>query len=206
MTLPPLLAITPPDVGPWVQELDQLWQLGVGGIIVRLLDCPSALASVCDVCPKGMTVLVRPVHHADAHWATAAGRGLHLPSHMPPQHWRNQTDAIISVACHSRQQLHRAAASGADMALLSPVFSPTSKPNDTRPTLGVEQFAHLTEDLPIPVYALGGITPARVPQLSKAHGLAAIGAFFRGGHVDTRSTQAMVSAWHARQNTSQNSR
>ena len=92
------------------------------------------------------------------------------------------------------------------MALLSPVFSPTAKPNDTRPTLGVEQFARLTEDLPIPVYALGGITPARVSQLSNAHGLAAIGAFFRSGHVDTSSAQAMVSAWHARQNTSQNSR
>ncbi|MCA2977479.1 MAG: thiamine phosphate synthase [Myxococcaceae bacterium] len=67
-------------------------------------------------------------------------------------------------------------ASGADLALVSPVFTPTSKPGDTRPPLGPEGFSALAARLPCPAFALGGITPASAARLGHPPGVAVISA------------------------------
>lgn len=59
---------------------------------------------------------------------------------------------LISIAVHDGES-----AAGADFALVSPVFTPRSKPNDQRPTLGVEGFRRVASALPCPAFALGGI-------------------------------------------------
>ena len=78
------------------------------------------------------------------------------------------------MAVHDEQEAHRAV--GADLALVSPVFPPGSKPEDTRPTLGPEGFRRLAAALPCPALALGGITPERASRLTGAAGFAVISA------------------------------
>jgi thiamine-phosphate diphosphorylase len=66
-------------------------------------------------------------------------------------------DGPLSVAAHDSQGLDRAGQVGAAFALLSPLFPTRSHP-DTDP-LGPERFAELAGYSPVPVLALGGVTP-----------------------------------------------
>ena len=83
-------------------------------------------------------------------------------------------DFIFTVAAHSLESLHKAGRVGASAALLSPVFSTKSHP-DQKP-LGVRNFRNLVSKSPLPIYALGGINNNNAHELlsSKAIGLAAI--------------------------------
>lgn len=107
--------------------------------------------------------------------ALALGAHLHLPAHGPsvddvrphlPRRW-------LSVAVHDEREAR--AAQGADLALVSPVFSPRSKPTDTRPTLGSAGLARLAAQVGLPVFALGGVDERSVRGLACA-GAAVIGA------------------------------
>jgi thiamine-phosphate pyrophosphorylase len=84
---------------------------------------------------------------------------------------------IVTAAAHSLEALDRAAAAGADAALLSPVFQTGSHPD--APALGASEFARLSGLARIPVYALGGITAETVPAIAEsgAAGIAVTGAF-----------------------------
>ena len=109
--------------------------------------------------------------------ALLVGAHLHLPAqgptaedvrpHLPP-------GRLVSVAVHDAGEAR--AARGADLALVSPVFAPGSKPGDTRDTLGPAGFGALAEALPCPALALGGITPERAEEVRGAAGFAVISA------------------------------
>lgn len=62
---------------------------------------------------------------------------------------------LISTVVHDV----RDSVDGADAALVSPVFTPGSKPDDRRSPLGVDGFLKIAQALPCPAIALGGITP-----------------------------------------------
>ncbi len=64
---------------------------------------------------------------------------------------------------------------GADLALVSPVFRPGSKPDDTRAPLGVAGFQRIARALPCPAFALGGIETTNAGSV-KAAGVAVISA------------------------------
>ncbi len=85
---------------------------------------------------------------AHVHVAAHALRVGDVRPHLPTGRW-------LSHAVHSLAE----AQPGADLALVSPVFAPNSKTNDTRATLGPEGFAELARQLPCPAFALGGVTP-----------------------------------------------
>lgn len=82
--------------------------------------------------------------------------GVHLPEGQarPPTHlW----DGPLSVAAHDRPGLDRARRVGAAFALLSPLFPTSTHPGSH--TLGPEAFGRLAAASPVPVLALGGVTP-----------------------------------------------
>jgi thiamine-phosphate pyrophosphorylase len=101
--------------------------------------------------------------------ALALGCSLHLPArglspvdaraHLPPE-------ALVSVAVHDEGEAAEAAeAAAVDLALVSPVFAPGSKPGDTRTPLGLEGFLRLRRLLHVPAFALGGMDETTVDQL-----------------------------------------
>lgn len=192
MRAPPLLAISPPRPGRWVEELPRLVEAGVPALMLRLAEQPEALAEVLSEVmavlessgPLALELWVRPFRPEDE--ALARGRGLAVHG-----------EGGASRSCHDAQSLARARAAGCDFALLSPVFSPGSKPLDLRPLLGVEGFGRLAREAGLPVLALGGLSPARVGPLREAGaaGVAGIGAFFQDGRVDADAARRMVLAW-----------
>jgi 8-oxo-dGTP diphosphatase len=102
--------------------------------------------------------------------------GLHLPANTLDELTRRPLpkDRWFAVSCHDRGQLQRALLLGADFATLSPVLETPTHP-DAAP-LGWDGFAATRADLAIPVYALGGLSPADLGPARKhgAQGIAAI--------------------------------
>jgi thiamine-phosphate diphosphorylase len=80
--------------------------------------------------------------------------GVHLAAADQPCAGRARQTATVGRSCHSAAELAAAAAEGCDYATLSPIFPSSSKPG-YGPALGVDAL----RDLPLPVFALGGITP-----------------------------------------------
>jgi thiamine-phosphate pyrophosphorylase len=108
--------------------------------------------------------------------------GIHLPGR-----WRAEQVGMarirgtVSVGCHSLGEVAVARASGADMALLSPIF-PTESHPEARPLgLDVLQAAVQTAGK-IPVYALGGVNARNAASCIEAGaaGVAGIRTFLSG--------------------------
>ena len=80
----------------------------------------------------------------------------------------------VGVSCHSATGAVRAGRAGADYVTLSPVFATRTHP-DAVPA-GIDPLQLAAERAPVPVLALGGMTPprARIARLVGAHGAAAI--------------------------------
>jgi thiamine-phosphate pyrophosphorylase len=131
--------------------------------------------------PAGVLVFVN--ERTDIALAADAD-GVHLPSgSIRPSSVRRlaatqRPEFRIGVSCHSATELEDAAASGADFAVLSPVFTPISKSYDV-PPLGLAAFEQLVRGARLPVLALGGITSEKVrPCLDAgAAGVAGISLF-----------------------------
>ncbi|MEN0061746.1 MAG: thiamine phosphate synthase [Myxococcota bacterium] len=161
-----------------------LAQAGLRSILIREPHVPAPRLDVlCDAAgAEGLDVWVHDRHPHARH----RSEGLHLSaagSLADPARPFGQS-------CHNAAELRRAFAAGARYALLSPVFQPTSKPDDRRPPLGVEGFVSLAAGRP--VWALGGITLARAAALHRAggRGVAVLGGIF--GQPDPRSAAKMV--------------
>jgi 8-oxo-dGTP diphosphatase len=99
--------------------------------------------------------------------------GVHLQAEQLRQ-GQSRPDGIqlLAASCHDREELLQAAALGADFVVLSPVLPTQSHPG--APTLGWERFAELCLDLPMPVYALGGMRTdmLETAMTHSAHGVA----------------------------------
>jgi len=94
-------------------------------------------------------------------------RRLHALASRPPL-------PLVGASCHSREELRRAEALGADFAVLGPVL-----PTPTHPQaelLGWDGFVAAVAETKIPVFALGGLQEANRGQalVNGAHGLAMI--------------------------------
>ncbi len=131
--------------------------------------------------------------------ALLLGAHLHLPAraikvgdvrpHLRPGTW-------ISVAVHDADEALDA--SGADLALVSPVFAPGSKPTDPRPELGPEGFARLAEQTPCRSFALGGIAPGNAERVRGAFGFAAISSVLKDRDPKAAANALLVSARRSR--------
>jgi len=103
--------------------------------------------------------------HLRASELTTSGFSLPVP--------RDQLEWVAG-SCHSEQELAMAAALGADFAVLGPVCRTQSHPG--QPGIGWSGFSSMAAMTPMPVYALGGLDHADLPQAREAgaHGVAMI--------------------------------
>ena len=93
--------------------------------------------------------------------------GIHFTAHdllqlttLPEAEW-------LGASCHTRAELEHAARLGLDYAVLGHVKPSASHPGET--PLGWARFAELVANLPIPVFAIGGLTRADMDE-ARAHG------------------------------------
>src|SRR5205085_2733735 len=83
----------------------------------------------------------------------------------------------IGASTHSRDEAVTAAAEGADWIVFGPVYDTPSKRRYGAPR-GLQALADVVAAVRLPVIAIGGITPERIPEVRRAgaHGVAVISA------------------------------
>jgi thiamine monophosphate synthase len=141
---------------------------GLRAVVVREHDLPAATraALVADLAAiDGLTVISSRI-------PDPAATAFHLSADQPVP----DDTACWGRSCHSAAEVRRAATDGASYATLSPYATTRSKPG-YGPPLPAGAFA----DLPLPTFALGGITPsnASAARQAGAHGVAAMGEVMR---------------------------
>ena len=87
------------------------------------------------------------------------------------------TGSLVGVSTHTLAEAQFAEQFGADFITFGPVYPTASKAAYGAPR-GVSALAEVCAEVRIPVFALGGVTPVRIPPCldAGAHGIAAISA------------------------------
>jgi thiamine-phosphate pyrophosphorylase len=128
---------------------------------------------------RGLVVLV-----ADDPVLADRADGAHFPESKAGAiaYWRARRPSwLITASAHSLAACVRAARFGADAVFLSPVFATASHVGRT--ALAPIRLRAIARQVPLPIYALGGIDAANAQRLSGAalSGIAAIGALATTG-------------------------
>ncbi len=134
--------------------------------------------------------------HEDVDAAVMSGAaGVHLRSAGNPEAARARLpDGLIGASAHSAEEAAALLGSGADYVTVSPVFPTASKPG-YGPAIGLDGLAEIIAQVPGPVIALGGITPANAPLClsAGASGVAVMGEVMRAANPQA-VVEAMLAA------------
>jgi thiamine-phosphate pyrophosphorylase len=102
--------------------------------------------------------------------------------------------ALIGISAHTPVEVEAAAKAGADYVTLSPIYPTASKPG-YGPALGLGGIA-TARRAGLPVVALGGITPDRIPACrdAGAAGIAVMGGLMRAPDP-VAAARTILTAW-----------
>jgi thiamine-phosphate pyrophosphorylase len=181
-----------------VPLLGQALAAGVGAIQVREKDLatPALLALAREVLSvarqAGRPVLIND--RVDLVLAADAD-GVHLRSDsLPVRIVRGMlgSSKLIGVSTHSAAEVAAAEAEGADFAVLGPIYATASK-RSYGPPIGLAPLQQATRRCRIPIFAIGGVTAARVPEVraAGASGVAVISAVL-GNEAVLTATRALL--------------
>jgi 8-oxo-dGTP diphosphatase len=180
LRLPDRYLVTPPadSVSGFLGGLARALDAGIRLVRLRGLDVTSRDGR--DLAEKAVALLksggARVLVDGDSVLCRALGAdGVHLTSDI----FRAATirpmaePALVGVSCHDAEDLGLAARLGVDFAVLGHVRDTPSHPHD--PAKGWDRFVKLAREANLPVYAIGGMTPADIPALH-AEGLQGVAA------------------------------
>jgi len=151
--------------------------LAAGLRLVQLREKNLAESELVELARDVVTVAhrfdARVLVNAAEHVVVACGAdGMHLSSAALMSCMRRPEVAWCAASCHNAAELQQARALGIDFVVLGSV-APTASHPGAEP-LGWERFSALIRNYPLPVYALGGMTPADLQPAwqNGAHGIA----------------------------------
>jgi thiamine-phosphate pyrophosphorylase len=135
----------------------------------ELVDLTNAVIEIAR--PAGVRVLVNRrldvALAADADGVHLGRDGLHPEAAREMANRMGRSDFLVGVSSHNRAEVARASAGMADFVVFGSVFpSPGKADEDT--ALGLDLLREACRDQWIPILALGGITPANVPEVLAA--------------------------------------
>ena len=89
---------------------------------------------------------------------------------------------LLSASIHSLQSAHHANRIGVEYVIYGPIYTPASAP---KRATGIESLRKLTKLSPLPVIAIGGMKPDRIPEIldAGARGIGAITLFTQTDRV-----------------------
>lgn len=184
--LPDRYAILDSESGDPAVLAERMQRLAGRGIRMVQLRAKGLLASggyrafavwAIDYCrAKGIRLLLNAEPQA-AEQLGASGVHLNTASLLRLQHRPLNANRWVAASCHDVHELLHAQRIGVDFAVLSPVAPTPTHPGC--PPLGWSVFADWIKGVNLPVYALGGLTDADLPQAigAGAQGIAAIRGF-----------------------------
>ncbi|MFT7676092.1 MAG: thiamine-phosphate pyrophosphorylase [Planctomycetota bacterium] len=205
-----LLALTPGDlrstgrglagvlgVGPWLDAVRRALAAGLRAVLVREPDLQDGeLAQLLERTAE----LVNAVDgwlgvHDRAHLVAACGaQGLHLGFRsLSPREARLVVGPDVTIGFSSHLDEDPDCCAGADYRSLSPVYETPSKRGLLEP-IGLQALAAECARSELPIWALGGITPERLPAV---RGASARGVLVRGALLGAADPGAAVTAFLA---------
>jgi thiamine-phosphate pyrophosphorylase len=97
---------------------------------------------------------------------------------------------LVGVSAHSADDVVRAECEGADFAVLGPIYETPSKRAYGSP-IGLRPLEEAVRRCRIPVFAIGGVTPDRVPEVRRAgaYGVAVVSAILSAASVESATRQ-----------------
>ena len=106
-------------------------------------------------------------------------RGVHLTSKALLAASSRPDAALVGASCHDERELDHAEEIGVDYAVVGPVKATASHPGVA--PLGWQRLGELARHRPMPIFAIGGLTRADLPEARRrgAHGVALRGAAFQ---------------------------
>ena len=156
----------------FLKQIEKIAAAKPFGIVLREKDLPvkeySELArQVRDICRSADTSLI-------VHSHPAVARELGIPAlHMPLDALGKMSSEerkefeVLGASCHSVEDVLRAKAYGCDYVTAGHVYATDCKPG--LPPRGADFLAEVCGPAaPMPVFALGGLTPARAPEVRRA--------------------------------------
>lgn len=198
---PPLYLIADParcPAGRFMSTLEQALSAGVRWVQLRAktLDQAAYLSLAAEVLALARTYDAKLLLNGDpAMLDEMAADGIQLSANRLAAMQSKAQEPHLGLwgaSCHDLAELQAAEVAGVDFALLSPVYPTASHPG--APTLGLTRFAELARQTRMPVLALGGLSPARVPELMTA---GAAGIAVLGGILEAEDPQQAVAAYLA---------
>jgi thiamine-phosphate pyrophosphorylase len=164
-----------PDQG-FFERIAEISAAGVDYLLLRDKGLPDPIRwRTAEHCRRLIHHPVRFLVHGRGDLATAIGAdGVHLAGAGPPvvSVVREGSVRIVGRSCHSVADCERAAAEGADYALLGPLFPPRSKRGES--LISREDLVEAAK-LELDIYALGGISMENLHVL-RGSGVAGVGA------------------------------
>jgi thiamine-phosphate diphosphorylase len=141
--------------------------------------------------PMAQAAGTRLLVHTHVDLALALGLdGVHLASHGNLKAVRSQlpSSMLLGVSRHAQDSLDHADIGLANYATISPIYRPTSKPNDLRESLGVSGLQSCVQRSLRPLVALGGMQPERVGEVMRT----GVGAIAISGAILQAKDPAMM--------------
>jgi len=178
-----LITPSPRHEGDFLDRLQQALERGVRLVQLRAHELePSAYVQLAEQVLRltrrhGARLLLNAepalLEHVDADGIHLSARRLMLLQRRPVAR-----DRWLAASCHNAAELAQARRLEADFAVLSPLQTTASHPGAA--PLGWTRFAELVDDLPLPVFALGGLTAGDKTRAFAhgAQGVAAIRAYW----------------------------
>lgn len=166
------------------EQVEKVVQLHPRALILREKDLPEAEyeALARQILPICRRAGVPCYGHTYAAVAADLGMdGLHLPLTALKQLEPALRVRIsrLGASCHSLEDVLTAAELGADYVTLGHIFATQCKPG--LPPRGLGLLRHVCAHSSIPVYAIGGITPANLPLVLQA---GAVGGCMMSGFME----------------------
>lgn len=181
---------------PFLEVLRRAVGEGLSAIQLREKDLsPSALMDlgrhVLEIArSRGAKLLIND--HIDVALALHAD-GVHLRANSLPVSVARKLigpTRLIGVSVHSEEDAIHADGDGADFAVLGPIYDTPSK-RAFGPPLGLSVLERAAVKCRMPVLAIGGITPSRVPEVRRAgaRGVAVLSAILAADNVEMVTRQ-----------------
>jgi len=106
---------------------------------------------------------------------------------------------LLGVSVHSADDAARAESEGADFAVLGPIYETASK-REYGPPVGLQAVEEASRRCRIPIFGIGGVTPARASDVRRAgaHGVAVISSVLAAASVGSAVRELMTALNGAR--------